>query len=256
MRALTGLIIEIDPIGILRGYLSDLKDSRENMDQSIGNLEGQIRKLKQLITKNEEQRQHSLKLAQQAKNKADMKSAFILQARQAGRLGKSNLTLQGLLNKMEGIKRFTVKLREASVFMIQDIDGEVEVKAQERAAIQAGYGAFTAAKKIIAGESDQKEIFDQAMEKLTDDYAMKMGELESFMEVSDGFLKTVDLENGVYEADALTQLEEWEKKSDQMLLFDNPKFRIAAADIPPELVEDEIPEEKRDRQSFANLFDK
>jgi hypothetical protein len=254
MRAITGFIVEIDPIGILKGYLSDLKDSLGNMDKSIANLAGQIRKLKNLIDKNEEERQHSLMMVEQAKNKTEMKNVFILQARQAGRLQKSNLTLQGLLNKMEMLKRVVSKMREAAVFMIQDIGGEVEVKSQERAAIQAGYSAFTSAKKIIAGESDQRELFDQAMEKLADDYAMKVGEIENFMEMSDGFIKGVDLENGVYEADALVQLDEWEKKSSQLLLMgDSTKLRVSDDVQEGELVSS-AGEEKH--TAFASLFAK
>lgn len=251
MRALTGLIVEIDPIGILKGYLEDLKDSLGSMDKSIGNLNGQITKLKILITTNEEKREKSLGIAKQAKNKAEMQSAFLLQARQAGRLQKSNITLQGLLNKMENLLRVVKKMREASNFMVQDIEGEVEVKSQERDAIRAGYGAFTAARKIIAGESDQKQLFDQAMEKLADDYAMKVGEIENFMEVSNGFIQSVDLENGVYEMDALDQLNAWEKKSNDLMVLGSSKFRVDSSELVGELE----PAHIEQRTSFANLFD-
>lgn len=252
MRALTGLVIEIDPIGILRGYLQNLQDGLESMDKAISNLAGQIKKLNNIIQKNEDDRIHALKIAQAAKGKADMKNVFTLRMNEAGRKSASNLTLQGLLNKMQNLMRVLSKMREASDFMIQDITSEVEVKTQERNALMAGYSAFKSARNIIAGESDQKQIFDMTMEKLTDDYAMKVGEIENFMQVSDGFIKGVDLENGIYEADAMKQLDEWEKKSQNLLVLDNSKFRVEDTSAPEE--HDDGVTEKR--QSFAdNILD-
>jgi len=264
MRKLTGLVIEIDPIGILKNYASNLKEQLEVMQKSIGNLQGQIRKLRRIIEDNEEKRKHSLQLAGEAKKK-DQKPAFILQSRQAGRLGKSNITLQALLTKMEMLDKVLKKMFETSQFLVQDLEGEIEVKSQERAAIQASYGAFTAAKKIIQGDGDQREIFDQTMEKLADDYAMKIGEIETFMEVSDGFIKSVDLENGIYEADALVELEKWEKKTDQLLLDNSgvEPMRVSTKSDATSKVrlahssedDDTVPLEEAD-SSFDDLFNR
>lgn len=256
MRFLTGLIVEIDPIGILRGYAEDLHKRLDDMTRSMANLEGQKRKLKALIEKNEADRIHSLQVAKLAHDRPDQKAAFVLQSRQAGRLQKSNLTLQALYNKMEALSKAMKKMREVSEFTIQDIEGEIEVKAQERAAIQAGYGAFTAARRILQGDADQRAIFDQAMEHLADDYAMKIGEIEQFMDMSEGFIKSVDLENGVYEQDALSQFEQWEQKADQLMLSPADKVRV------PELGQAEEYDDAVEANSsaragsgFSDLFD-
>lgn len=226
MRAVTGAFVEIDPIGILRGYVSDLRDKREEMEKHSANLEGQKRKLKAMIDENEAKRKQSLGMAKQAHDRgADYKAAFVLQSRQAGRLQKSNFTLQSLYNKMEVMSKVLKNMRETSDFLLQDIEAEVEVKTAERNAIKASYGAFTAARRIIQGDGDKRELFDQAMEHLANDYAMKVGEIEQFMDMSRGFIQSVDLENGVFEQDALDQLEAWSaKKADQLLL--EPPRRI------------------------------
>lgn len=217
MRGMTSLFVEIDPIGILQTYVSRLRDRLEDMDKSIGNLRGQIQKLKVQISRNEEQRVHSLEIMAQAKGKENAKTAFVLQSRQAGRLEKSNLTLTDLLTKMEALLRVLSKMREASSMMVEDIDGEVKVKTDERKALLAGYGAFTAAKKILQGGGDEREMFDQTMEHLATDYGNKIGEIENFMDVSRGFIEGVDLENGVFEANALKQLEMWEQRTNTLL---------------------------------------
>ena len=259
MRGLTGLFIEIDPIGILKTYVTSLRSRLEEMDQSISNLSGQIRKLKEQISSNEQKRVHSLQVMQQAQQRVKddatatgMKNVFTLQARQAGRLEKSNLTLQGLLDKMEGMLKVLKKYREASALLIEDINGEVEVKSAERAALLAGYNAFSKAKKIMAGGGDEKELFDMTMEKLADDYGMKMGEIENFMDMSKGFIDGVDLDKGVFEAQGLAQLEAWEKKSDSLLLqggHNNVRIETAPA-AEPLPMDDQVP------NSISQLFNK
>jgi hypothetical protein len=102
--------------------------------------------------------------------------------------------------------------------MVQDMESEVTIKEQERAALLASYGAFTSAMKILKGDPDSKALYDQAMEHLADDYARKVGEIENFMEVSEGFIASVDLDNLVFEQEALEKLEQLERRSDQLLL--------------------------------------
>src|SRR4030042_2651308 len=52
MRFITKLFVEIDPIGILETYVEDLQNNITKMNQQIGNLRGQMRKLKEVIDKN------------------------------------------------------------------------------------------------------------------------------------------------------------------------------------------------------------
>ena len=49
MRAVTGLFIQIDPIGILKSYVEDLKANLRKMNKQITKLRGQMHKLKELI---------------------------------------------------------------------------------------------------------------------------------------------------------------------------------------------------------------
>ena len=217
MRKVTGLFVEIDPIGILLNYVEDLKKSLRTMDGQIGNLRGQITGLERIIATNAAEAEKSLKLAGQAQ-KQGQKSAFVLQARKQGRLEQSNMTLQGLLNKMQALYKLMTKLRETSDVMVQDMESEVDVKTKERNAIRASYGAFTAALKVMRGDPDRRALFDQAMDHLADDYASKVGEIENFMDVSKGFIASVDLENGVFEEEALEKLNMLETRTEQFLL--------------------------------------
>src|SRR5690625_5199661 len=51
MRWITGLFIQIDPIGILKSYVQDLEKNIKKLSKQIGSLRGQMRKLKTLRKK-------------------------------------------------------------------------------------------------------------------------------------------------------------------------------------------------------------
>jgi len=217
MRKITSIFVTIDPIGILKNYLRDLRLSIRDMSDQIGKLRGQMRSLQQEITKNEAEREHSLKQAKIAHEKGKQ-SAFVLKARKAGRLKESNFTYKNLYTKMEVLYRVLTKMMEAAQFWYEDLSDEVDVKTRERKMITKGYSVYKSAKKVIQGDPDAKELFDQALEYMAEDYAEKLGEIEHFMDISEGFIDSVDIKNGVYEEDALQELEEWEKKTESLIL--------------------------------------
>ena len=236
MRAITQIFVEIDPIGILKNYVDKLNKSLEKMVDQISNLRGQMSNLDRLIKQNERERINSLGLVKEAQ-KTGKRTVMILKARDAGRLEESNVTLQELFNKMELLFRVLEKMREASELVIADLTREIEVKSRERKMVYAGWSAIRSAKAIINGQNDERAMFDQAMEYLADDYGKKVGEIEEFVSMSAGFLDTVDLQNGVYEQNALKMIESWENKPESILLGkDNKQLLIAAANDPNDVL--------------------
>ena len=211
MRWLTGLFIQIDPIGILKSYIDDLKDNLKKMNKQIASLKGQMKRLQSIIYDNKKNINNNLKLASVAKEK-DKKGIMILKSRKAGRLQESNLKLDGLYKKMEILYRVLIKMYENSEILLEDIEDQVMVKEQERKAVRAGHSAMKSAMNIIAGNNDKKEMFDRALEAIADDVSMKIGEMERFMEMSTNFMDSIDLQNGVFEEEGLELLEKWENE--------------------------------------------
>src|SRR6202022_3642494 len=60
MRYLTGLFIELDPIGILKNYIAEMKKNLGVMDEQLGNLNGSIRTLQNQIDTNQKEAKPSL----------------------------------------------------------------------------------------------------------------------------------------------------------------------------------------------------
>lgn len=217
MRWITGLFVEIDPIGILKSYVQDLKSNLTKMNRQIGQLRGQMHKLNEMIINN--RKEIDVNLNQASKAASDNQQAqMLLKSRKAGRLKESNIKLEDLYKKMEVLYRVLAKMYENSEILVEDITDQVMVKEQERKAILASTSAMRSAMSVIKGDPDKKAMFDAALEAVADDVSRKVGEIERFMEVSQGFMQSIDLQNGVFEEEGLKMLEKWESESTSLLL--------------------------------------
>ena len=61
-------------------------------------------------------------------------------------------------------------------------------------------------------------MFDRALEAIADDVSMKIGEMERFMEMSNSFMDSIDLQNGIFEEEGLELLDKWEKEGVSLIL--------------------------------------
>lgn len=228
MRWITGIFVQIDPIGILKSYVEDLKDNLRQMNKQISKLRGQMHKLQELIINNRKEIQSNLNLASKAK-KSDKRNVVILKSRKAGRLQESNVRLEDLYRKMEVLFRVLTKMYENSEIMMEDIQDQVMVKEQERKAIHASNSAMKSAMNIIKGDKDKRYMFDMALEAIADDVSQKVGEMERFMDMSESFMQSVDLQNGVFEEEGLKMLEKWEKEGVSLILGEEKQSLLLEA---------------------------
>jgi hypothetical protein len=100
---------------------------------------------------------------------------------------------------MDILNKVLSKMYQNSEILLEDTKDQVKLKEQERKAIRASHSAMKSAMNVISGNTDQRVIFDQALEHIADDVAHKVGEMERFMELSENFMNSVDLQNGDYE---------------------------------------------------------
>ncbi len=257
MRFVTGIFVQIDPIGILQSYVEDLKTNLKKMNKQIGLLRGQMRKLNDVIQTNKRQIASNLKMANHAK-RSDKQAIMILKSRKAGRLKESNMRLEDLYKKMEVLYRVLVKMYENSEILLEDVADQVEVKKQERAAIKASHSAMKSAMNIISGKGDRKEMFDQALEAIADDVSMKIGEMERFMDLSANFMDSIDLQNGIFEEEGLAMLEKWEKEGVSLILGQDKDLLVMEANSDQSTVDLDAPlkhPEKGQNNQYSNLFD-
>ncbi|NNF34730.1 MAG: hypothetical protein HKN68_11500 [Saprospiraceae bacterium] len=254
MRWVTGLFVQINPIAILKSYVDDLKDNLKKMNRQINKLRGQMHKLKEMITNNRKAIASNLDLASKAREK-NKKAQMILKSRKAGRLKESNMKLDDLYRKMEVLYRVLSKMYENSEILMEDVQDQVMVKEQERKAIRASHSAIKSAMNIIKGDSDKRAMFDQAMEAIADDVSSKVGEMERFMEMSESFMSSVDLQNGVFEEEGLKMLEKWEKEGVSLLLGGEKEHLLEQAHDDSDVLDLNSPRKMPEKIVRPNQYD-
>ena len=255
MRTITGMFVQIDPIGILKTYVEELQGNLHKMNKQISQLRAQMHKLKEVIVNNERDIRSNLQIAGKAKE-TNKRNVMILKSRKAGRLKDSNIKLEELYKKMEVLYRVLTRMYENSHVLAEDIKDQVAVKEQERKAIHASHGAMRSAMSVIQGDPDQRAMFDMAMENITEDVANKVGEMERFMEVSANFMDSVDLQNGVFEEEGLNMLEQWEKESNSLLLGEEKSTLLLQANNDSDVLDLDAPVPERARKTGeTNQYD-
>ncbi len=252
MRWITGIFVNIDPIGILKSYVESLEDNLTKMSTQIGNLRGQMRKLKTTMEDNEKDISNELLMAQAAKKQNNEKQ-LVLSTRQAARLKESNEKYTSLHSKMDILHKILTKMYENSEILLEDTRDQVKVKEEERKAILTSHSAMSSAMKVISGDKDKKAIFDMAVEAIADDVANKVGEMEHFMDMSSKFMDSVDLQNGVFEEEGMKMLEQWEQQS-QLLLMPVKSSDTLDINNPPLAVKNEV-DKKESGNTYDKLFD-
>jgi len=247
MRWVTGIFVTIDPIGILKNYIEDLQDNLSKMSEQIGVLKGQIRKLQTNVAENSKEIETNLKMAQVAKNQ-NLEPQMVLATRKAARLQETNEKYTHLLSKMDILSKVLTKMYQNSEILLEDTKDQVKLKEEERKAIRASHSAMKSAMNVITGNADQRMMFDQALEHIADDVASKVGEMERFMELSENFMNSVDLQNGVFEEEGLKMLQSYDEKSKLLLMGDRSnKFNLDAP-------RPEREESKKDDNHYDGLF--
>jgi hypothetical protein len=222
MRWITGIFVEIDPIGILRNFITQMKQQQESLTEQISTVSGAKQQLTDNIAKNQRTIDKSMSMAteanrQQALEKDPLKKQELSfkvteNANKATRLKQTNQDLNLLLQNLERTYQLLGRWSIATQFYINDRQAQVDEMAIKRKAVNAAFGAMSSAKKILRGNADDNALYDQVMEHLAEDASMKLGEMEDFAKVASDYLLNVDLENGAANHDALAELENMSKK--------------------------------------------
>jgi hypothetical protein len=234
--------------------VEDLKSNLTKMNRQIAQLRGQMHKLQEIIINNKKEIDTNLSMASEAAQ-ANKQAHVLLKSRKAGRLQDSNVKLEDLYRKMEVLYRVLAKMYENSEILVEDVQDQVMVKDQERKAIMASNSAMKSAMSVIKGDPDKKAMFDAALESIADDVSQKVGEMERFMEVSQSFMQSIDLQNGVFEEEGLRMLEKWENESVSLLLGGEKESLILKSNDENEVLDLNAPIKQPEKVGRVNQYD-
>ncbi len=227
MRAITGIFVTIDPIGIIENYIRNLKKKAENIDKQLANLKGQIVNVRNSIEDATKAMKSALSTAQFAEKKGDKNNAA-LNAKEVKRQKDFIDNLTVISSKMEFLYRILSKILENSEVLITDTEREVEMKKKERAMWKTTSSAIASAQSIIVGNPDDKALFEMSMEAVAKDISQKTGEMERFVDRTQKIMATIDLRDGVMQEEGLKLLASMENESGNFLISDKDKKKVLA----------------------------
>jgi len=220
-KLLTGMVITLDPLLILQDYIDQLKNNLVTMKEQIDKVKKTIYKLTEKISKySTEAEQMKNRAAAGMKRGGDFQKTAVVENRAAERRLKAIAKLTNLKNKITMIDKVLKKMYDNCEIMVMDKTDEINMTKDEWEAIKAASGAIKSAMSIINGGGDERANFEQAMEFIVDDIALKMGEMENFMDMTQNLMNSIDLENDMCDEKLLKEFETVFSKTDSWILGD------------------------------------
>ncbi|GAB3636944.1 hypothetical protein GCM10027422_25340 [Hymenobacter arcticus] len=200
MRKITGLVIQLDPIAILKIYIEDLKQKRQKMQGQIDTLAGQMVKLNKKINENNDEIKQKFAEANKATSLADrpgMKEAAQLATIEGAGLQQMNEKLLPLQRNIKMVLAFMEKVNRSADYIIKETEIKVRLKEVEYKIVKESSSALRTAVSIFKGNPDKKFYFDESLEYIQDDMSQKLGEMKRAMDMSMDFINSVDVQNGI-----------------------------------------------------------
>ncbi len=225
MRKITGLVIQLDPIAIMKIYIQDLKDKRRKMQGQIDLLAGQLVKLNRKINENNEAIKQKFAEANKAQSMADkpgMKETASLATIEGAGLQEMNEKLFPLQRNVQTVLAFMEKVNTSADYIIKETEIKVKLKEAEYQIVKESSNALRTAISIFKGNPDKKFYFDESMEYIQDDMSKKLGEMKRAMDLSMDFINSVDVQNGVLSDKGQAMLEAYNKGDFKLIQLDSP----------------------------------
>lgn len=222
MRWTTGLLIQIDPIGILKNNISQMEERNRELAKGIEGCAGAKKQLENQIASNEMAATHAKSIIVQADKQVEierdpLRKQRLLLSKQGslqeiGRRLHSNENLQCILQQTSRLYAMLTRWQNLAEYNIENARGEMQNLDAERKTILASYRAMGPAQRLIKGDPEQLKMVNASLEFLAEDNANKLGAMEDFARYSEKFLSNMDLEQGASAADAEKMLAEYEVK--------------------------------------------
>ncbi len=237
MRKIAGLVIQLDPIAIMKIYIEDLKEKRQKMSGQIDILAGQLVKLNKKINENNDQIKQKFAEANKANTMIDkpgMREAASLATIEGAGLQEMNEKLLPLQRNMKTVLSFMEKVQSSADYIIKETEIKVKLKEAEYEIVKSSSNALKTAISIFKGNPDKKFYFDESMEYIQDDMSKKLGEMKRAMDLSMDFINGVDIQNGILTDKGQAMLEAYNSGEFKLISLDSsPSTGSSAPHIPP-----------------------
>jgi hypothetical protein len=222
LRKATSLFVAVYPIEIIEDKLLQMKKKKSVFDNLVGLVKGAIEKLQRIMQKNQSEYAAGMNRAAQAHKMAqsqeDAEEAQKLElqkqlmARRAQRRQNANIGYASLLDRLQKMYKFLNRYSNNIDFLIEDTTDEIEQKKTEYETTQTAFGAFKQAMSILKGSATEEDIYDMAFAQIENTISSQLGMMDHMQELSENFMRGMDIENGAVDQQALDALSAFEQK--------------------------------------------
>jgi len=223
-RGIANVYTTIDPIGILRNQLDDMKKAKDELDATIKRFAGSDNNLRTVIARKTQEimqlKAQSEAASRMVASKSDPLEKERIQLSQQTALEHAGLLMtavQQLQALEDQTKDMLVKFRHWSQVSDAKIDRtqmKVEIFAEQRKMILDAKRTLGVGVRLLKGDPEQLKLVDGAIEFLTEDAARTLGEIQEFNRFSDKMLTDIDIENTANADQARAKFAEFSTKLD------------------------------------------
>lgn len=232
-----------DPISIAWSYIHNAKKKRFVLQEMISRVKGEVNKIAKTITDNKKEIEQNLAGAKKAQQIGEQ-TEYLLRSRKAGRRNESNVSYEAALKTLDNMYKTLIRMDQITGLVIEDTEDQIHQKTTLFTSMRSAATAFGAVKDIIRGDKNKKFMFDGAMEFMQEDIANKVGEIESFLDMSKDFFNGIDIDNAIFEDKGQKMLDEWINGS-----------KLLGADEKKQLEFAGVNAGKKSTSAYANLLD-
>jgi hypothetical protein len=224
LRWLTGLVIDRNPISILKTYLERFRDQQKELNEGLGEVRAQRGAMIRKVSENEAKIKICLSRADAFEKHGD-KGMLAVESRQHERLTQRLANQKQSVSRLEFIINVLDRYRQICDEEVADISNEIDVRIDEQKEGMAFRKAMRAAKNILKG-LPEKEMYDDSVAVLEDRYNRAIGEIEQMMTVTNDVVKNADVDDEAALALMTSKLNEWRNRDSGLSLGKTSKGEI------------------------------
>lgn len=226
MRTLTGLIVEIDPIAIVKGKIKDMKNRLVKIEDGIAKMRGVHVKNEKALEANKKDLEESLKKLQIVQKNGKMEESVLLQ-RHITQLDESVKKRTQNFEKSKLMIDILTKVKKSAEIKVKYTEEEIKLKEEDYELMKANHKALSSIKSLINPQTD--DAFDMAMEKMDTDISLYIGEMDEFLD--SGVIDDINLDNALSSVKSQAILDKYNNGGFDAILGDSRELATRDANI-------------------------
>lgn len=196
IRNIYRAIVAHDPVGITKNYIEKLKAQYEKAEFHRTKVNAELVGMAKDLKANEARAVKALEEANFSSNRGNARNAALLST-EASTLKESNEAMLPRYTQLQQVVTFLQRMAETADFELQRTMTMVGIKQKEYERMQSSGKALSAFQAIFGEDSEDRKMFDMAMEEMENSINFRTAEMDRLMNTYEGVLAKSEANKGV-----------------------------------------------------------